>query len=192
MSGCSSKEGKGVQKHLQPDELGITKTRIRDRQFAATMVTVAVQPPTQVQAGAVMYPPLVISSDNNDAYDFFQVALVDSYGRVLEDQLYGTLSASGKSLDDRSVSRSSRNTLYSVFPDLIVSYAGVYALRITAIQMDYGSPDGAVAVIAASTTTSQIIVYDQSVATEIPSPDEQTLLRRLRRHGGFGVPRSPR
>ncbi|KAI8962401.1 hypothetical protein F5Y11DRAFT_347532 [Daldinia sp. FL1419] len=156
------------------------------------MVTVEVQPPTQVQAGAVMYPPLVISSGSDDAYDFVQVALIDSYGRVLEDQLYGTLSASSKSLGDRHASRSSRAREYSVFPDLVVSYAGIYALQVSAIRMDYASPDGAAAVITASTTTSQIMVYDQSVAAEIPSPDEQTLLRRLRRDGGFGVPRAPR
>ncbi|KAI2616633.1 hypothetical protein GGS26DRAFT_603715 [Hypomontagnella submonticulosa] len=156
------------------------------------MVTVEVQPPTQVQAGAIMYPPLVVSSDIGDAYDFVQVALVDSYGRVLEDQLYGTLSTSGKPLDERSASRSTRSTEYSVFPDLIVSYAGTYSLQVSAIRMDYSSPDGAMAVIAASTMTTQIIVYDQSVAAEIPSPDEQTLLRRLRRNGGFGIPRAPR
>ncbi|KAI1805593.1 hypothetical protein F4811DRAFT_551649 [Daldinia bambusicola] len=156
------------------------------------MVTVEVQPPTQVQAGVVMYPPLVVSSGSEDAYDFVQVALIDSYGRVLEDQLYGTLSMSGKSLDDRHASRSSRAKEYTVFPDLVVGYAGIYALQVNAIRMDYTSPDGATAMIAASTTTTQIIVYDQSVATEVPSPDEQTLLRKLRRDGGFGVPRAPR
>ncbi|KAF3059388.1 hypothetical protein GL218_04731 [Daldinia childiae] len=156
------------------------------------MVKVEVQPPTQVQAGAVMYPPLVVSSKSDDAYDFIQVALIDSYGRVLEDQLYGTLTTSGKSMHDRSASRSSRVKEYSVFPDLVISYAGVYALQVSAIRMDYASPDGAAAIIAASTTTTQIIAYDQSVAAEIPSPDEQSLLRKLRRDGGFGVPRAPR
>ncbi|KAI1451917.1 hypothetical protein F4805DRAFT_463320 [Annulohypoxylon moriforme] len=153
------------------------------------MVTVEVQPPSQAQAGAVLYPPLVVSSESDDACDFIQIALIDPYGRVLEDQLYGTLSMSGKSLDDRS---SSRTTEYFVFPDLIVSYAGTYSIQINAIRMDYGSPDGAAAVIAESTMTTQIIAYDQSVAAEIPSPDEQHLLRRLRRNGGFGVPRAPR
>ncbi|KAI2613330.1 hypothetical protein GGR54DRAFT_643126 [Hypoxylon sp. NC1633] len=156
------------------------------------MVTVEVQPPSQVQAGAVLYPPLVISSESDDAYDFVQVALVDSYGRVLEDQLYGTLSTSGKGLDDHSASRSSRSMEFSVFPDLIVGYAGTYSLQVNAVRMDYSSPEGPAAVIAASATTAQIFVYDESVAAEVPSPDEQTLLRRLRRNGGFGVPRSPR
>ncbi|XDG01409.1 hypothetical protein ABKA04_001024 [Annulohypoxylon sp. FPYF3050] len=148
------------------------------------MVTVEVQPPTQVQAGAVLYPPLVVSSQSDDAYDFIQIALIDPYGRVLEDQLYGTLTMSGRGLDDRSSSRSNRSTEYFVFPDLIVNYAGTYSLQVSAIRMDYGSPDGAAAVIAESTMTSQIIAYDQSVAAEIPSPDEQHLLRRLRRNGG--------
>ncbi|KAI2465310.1 hypothetical protein F4781DRAFT_34060 [Annulohypoxylon bovei var. microspora] len=156
------------------------------------MVTVEVQPPTQVQAGAVLYPPLVVSSEGDDAYDFIQIALIDPYGRVLEDQLYGTLSMSGRNLDDRSASRSSREKEYFAFPDLILSYAGTYFIQVSAIRMDYGSPDGAAAVIAASTMSAQITAYDQSVAAEIPSPDEQHLLRRLRRNGGFGVPRAPR
>ncbi|XXG96781.1 hypothetical protein Hte_003072 [Hypoxylon texense] len=156
------------------------------------MVTIEVQPPAQVQAGAVLYPPLVISSDSGDAYDFVQVCLVDSYGRILEDQLHGTLSTSGKTLNDRSSSRSGGSTVYSVFPDLAVSYAGAYTLRVNALRMDYNSTDGAGVILTASTSTAQILVYDQSVATEVPSPDEQSLLRRLRRNGGFGVPRSPR
>ncbi|KAI0883498.1 uncharacterized protein GGS22DRAFT_31614 [Annulohypoxylon maeteangense] len=155
------------------------------------MVRVEVQPPSQAQAGAVLYPPLVVSSASDDAYDFIQIALIDPYGRVLEDQLYGTLTMSGRGLDDRSSSRSSR-TEYFVFPDLIVSYGGTYSLQISAIRMDYGSPEGAAAIIAESTMTTQIIAYDQSVAAEIPSSDEQHLLRRLRRNGGFGVPRAPR
>ncbi|KAI4868999.1 hypothetical protein F4820DRAFT_444636 [Hypoxylon rubiginosum] len=155
------------------------------------MVTVKVQPPAQAQAGAVLYPPLVISSDSGDAYDFVQVALVDSYDRILEDQLYGTLSTSGKTLSDRSSSRSGGSTVYSVFPDLVVSYAGTYTIRVNALRMDYNSIDGAGVILTASTSTAQFTVYDQSVATEVPSPDEQTLLRRLRRNGGFNVPRSP-
>lgn len=131
------------------------------------MVTIEVQPPAQAQAGAVMYPPLVISSDSN-ACDFVQIALIDSYGRVLEDQLYGTLSMSGKSLDDRHASRSSRSTEYFAFPDLIVGYPGTYYIQVTAVRMDYSSPDGPAAVIAGSTTSAQIMVYEESVATEVP------------------------
>ncbi|KAI0841491.1 hypothetical protein F5Y06DRAFT_293191 [Hypoxylon sp. FL0890] len=156
------------------------------------MVTIKVQPPTQVQAGAVMYPPLVVSYDSDDSYDFMQVALVDSYGRVLVDQLYGTLSTSGKTLNDGHASRSSRSKEYAVFPDLSVSYAGVYALQVTAFTMDYAAPGGPMAVNAAQATTTQIIAYEQNVAAEIPSADESALLRRLRRDGGFGVPRAPR
>ncbi|KAI1760671.1 hypothetical protein GGR53DRAFT_525893 [Hypoxylon sp. FL1150] len=156
------------------------------------MVTVKVQPPAQVQAGAIMYPPLVVSSDSGDTHDFVQVALVDSYGRVLDDQLNGTVSTSGKVLHDRSSSRSGGSTAYSVFPDLAVNHAGVYTLRVYVYQMDYNSTGGAGAILTASTSTTQITVYDHSIATEIPSPDEQSLLRRLRRSGGFGVPRAPR
>ncbi|OTA88973.1 hypothetical protein M434DRAFT_34594 [Hypoxylon sp. CO27-5] len=156
------------------------------------MLTIEVQPPSQVQAGAVLYPPLVISADSDDAIDYIQIALVDAYGTVLVDQLYGTLTASGKTLDDRSASRSNRSKEYTAFPDLAVTYAGVYTIQVTAVTMDYTAPNGAEAVVAASTSTTQIIAYDQSVAAEVPTADEQDLLRRMRRHGGFGVPRAPR
>ncbi|KAI1075398.1 hypothetical protein F5B20DRAFT_560229 [Whalleya microplaca] len=161
------------------------------KQDTAAMVTVEVQPPSQVQAGAVLYPPLVVSSDSEAAYDFVQVVLLDPYGRVVEDQLYGTLSMSSQALTDRSASRSNNSLEYAVFPDLVLSYAGSYTLRVNAIQMDYSSFEGPQAIIAASTTSREIIAYDQSVAADVPSADEQSLLRRLRRHGGFGVPRSP-
>ncbi|KAI1144436.1 hypothetical protein F5Y05DRAFT_407829 [Hypoxylon sp. FL0543] len=139
-----------------------------ETRHAAAMFTIEVQAPAQTQAGAVMYPPLVVSSDSDDSYDFIQVALVDPYGRVLVDQLYGTLSTAGKALHDGHASRSSRSKEYSVFPDLSVRYAGVYALQATAIRMDYAAPGGPAAFIAAQTTSRQIIAYDQSVAAEIP------------------------
>ncbi|KAI5917392.1 hypothetical protein F4810DRAFT_47460 [Camillea tinctor] len=158
------------------------------------MINIEVQPPTQTQAGTVMYPPVVVSSDNDAAYDFVQVTLLDVYGRVLEDQLFGTLSTSPQGLNDRSARRSTSAPLaYSVFPDLVLScFPGYYyTLRVNAIKMDYSSPDGPVAVIVASATTREIYVHEQSVATEIPSNEERTLLSTLRHHRDFGVPRAP-
>ncbi|CAJ2510275.1 Uu.00g061750.m01.CDS01 [Anthostomella pinea] len=159
--------------------------------IAVNMINIAVQPPTQVQAGAVLYPPLVLSSESDAAYDFVQVILLDPYGHVLEDQLYGTLSTSKKALEDGTVGGSSQCLEFAVFPDLTLSYSGSYTLRVNAIRMDYSCPDGPAAVIVMSVTTREIYVYDQRVASEIPSSEEKTLLSRLRRSRGFGVPRPP-
>ncbi|KAI1631559.1 hypothetical protein F4809DRAFT_159578 [Biscogniauxia mediterranea] len=156
------------------------------------MINIEVQPPTQTQAGTVMYPPVVVSSENDAAYDFVQVTLLDIYGQVIDDQLYGTLSTSPQGLNDRSARRSTSAPLeYSVFPDLVLGYPGYYTLRINAIRMDYSSPDGPVAVIVASAMTREIYVCDQSVATEVPSNEEKALLSTLRHSRGFSVPRAP-
>ncbi|KAI1496897.1 hypothetical protein F5X99DRAFT_424065 [Biscogniauxia marginata] len=156
------------------------------------MINVEVQPPAQTQAGSVLYPPLVVSSDTDAACDFVQVVLLDLYGRVVDNQLYGTLTASPKGLNDRSARRSNSASLeYSVFPDLVVGYSGCYTLRVNAIRMDYTCPDGPVAVVASSTMTREIYVYDESLATEIPTNEERALLSTLRRNRGFGVPREP-
>ncbi|KAI1413580.1 hypothetical protein F5Y13DRAFT_189012 [Hypoxylon sp. FL1857] len=154
------------------------------------MVTVEVQPPSQVQAGAVMYPPLVVSSETDDSIDFIMIALVDSYGMVV-DSLFGSVSASGKTLNDGSASRSSASKQYSAFSDLVIGVAGVYSIQVTAYQMDYAASGGG-AVAASSTTTRHIMVYDESVAQEVATTAEQNLLRRLRRNGRFGVPSAPR
>lgn len=131
------------------------------------MITIAVQPPSQVQAGTVLYPPLVVSSETDADYDFVQVALIDPYGRVVEDQLWGTLSMSKQSVDGSQAS-SSGTLDYAAFPDLTLTYAGTYTLQVTAISMDYSSPDGAMAVIVTSTTTREINSYQEPVATETP------------------------
>lgn len=134
---------------------------------ADTMITIAVQPPSQVQAGTVIYPPLVISSENDADYDFVQVALLDPYGRVIEDQLWGTLSTSKQSIGD-SQAASSTPLEYAAFPDLALTYPGTYTLRVTAIRMDYSSPDGAMAIVVTSETTREINSYEQPVASETP------------------------
>ncbi|RYP71336.1 hypothetical protein DL770_008143 [Monosporascus sp. CRB-9-2] len=132
------------------------------------MITVEVQPPSQAQAGALLYPPVVVSSESNADYDFAQIVLLDSYGRVLEDQLWGTLTTSMKSVDDGQASGSSDSLEYATFPDLAITYPGTYTLRVNAVRMDYSSPDGPAAVIVSSTTTREINSYEDPVASEVP------------------------
>ncbi|CAJ2503086.1 Uu.00g104800.m01.CDS01 [Anthostomella pinea] len=136
------------------------------------MINIEVQPPAQAQAGTVLYPPLVISSGSDAAYDFVQVVLLDPQGGVLEDQLHGTLSRSKTTLRDGSASGSADSVEYATFPDLAISYSGIYTIRVNAIRMDYSSSDGAAAILVASVTTREIYAYDQGVAPEIPSNGE--------------------
>ncbi|RYP60445.1 hypothetical protein DL769_008106 [Monosporascus sp. CRB-8-3] len=96
------------------------------------MITVEVQPPNHVQAGALLYPPMVVSSESNAHYDFVQIVLLDPYGRILEDQLRGTLTTSMKSVDDGQASGSRGSLEYATFPDLAITYPGTYTLRVNA------------------------------------------------------------
>ncbi|RYP07798.1 hypothetical protein DL764_002303 [Monosporascus ibericus] len=132
------------------------------------MITVEVQPPSQAQAGTLLYPPVVVSSESNADYDFVQIVLLDPYGRVLEDRLWGTLTTSTKSVDDGQVSGSSGSLEYATFPDLAITYPGTYTLRVNAVCMDYSSPDGPAAVIVSSTTTEEINCYGDPVASNVP------------------------
>ncbi|TGJ83556.1 hypothetical protein E0Z10_g5202 [Xylaria hypoxylon] len=107
-------------------------------QNSANMVSVTVEPPTQVQRGMALYPPLVVSCPNGQ-YTFFQAVLVDSHGRVVDpDLLQGTLSVSPYALETST--HSSRGPKdFAVFPDLVISRSGTYTIRVNAYQMDFQS-----------------------------------------------------
>lgn len=154
------KEALSPKPDQQTDDDATTVTAIK-------MITIAVQPPSHAQAGTILYPPLVVSSESEADYDFVQVALLDPYGRVIEDQLWGTLSSSKQSAGDGHSSRGAALE-YAAFPDLALTYPGTYALRVTAIRMDYSSPDGAMAIVVTSQTTREIYSYEEPVASETP------------------------
>ncbi|KAK7755359.1 hypothetical protein SLS62_002585 [Diatrype stigma] len=132
------------------------------------MITIAVQPPSQVQVGRVIYPPLVISSGADAGYDFVQVSLLDPYGRVMESQLEGTLAKNKQPIGDSQAAASRTALEYAVFPDLSLSYSGTYTLQVTAFRMDYSDPGNVMAVVVTSETTNAINAYDQPVAFENP------------------------
>ncbi|KAI0455465.1 hypothetical protein F5B21DRAFT_189976 [Xylaria acuta] len=150
------------------------------------MVSVAVEPPAQVQRRTVLYPPLVVSSHSNQ-YTFFQVVLVDSHGQVVEsdDLLQGTLSASPQLL--QSAAGSSRSPKdYAVFPDLAINRSGMYTLQVNAYQIDYDSMPPTT-YHAGAVATRSIRVRTSSVATERPSSSEARLMDRLAQ-AGFPIP----
>ncbi|KAH8166347.1 hypothetical protein CIB48_g1906 [Xylaria polymorpha] len=150
------------------------------------MVSVAVEPPAQVQRRTVLYPPLVVSCRNNQ-YTFYQIVLVDSHGQIVEsdDLLQGTLSASPQLLE--SASGSSRTPKdYAVFPDLVINRSGTYTIQINAYQIDYESMPPTT-YHAGVVATRSIRVRSSSVATERPSSSEARLLDRLAQ-AGFPIP----
>ncbi len=83
-----------------------------------------------------LYPPLVVSCPSSQ-YNFFQIVLVDSHGRVVEqDYLHGTLSVSPQTLDT-SPHNSRGPKDFAVFSDLVIGRSGTYTLRVNAYQLDY-------------------------------------------------------
>ncbi|KAI0428052.1 hypothetical protein F5Y09DRAFT_314288 [Xylaria sp. FL1042] len=143
------------------------------------MVSISVEPPTQVQRGTVLYPPLVVSCQNSQ-YVFFQIVLLDSQGQVVEQGiLQGTPSASPQLL--HTTAQSSRGPKdYAVFPNLAIGTTGIYTLRVDAYEMDYQTMD---AVYAASMETREIRVRSSEVSAGRPSSSEVRLLDRLARAG---------
>ncbi|KAI0554120.1 hypothetical protein F4679DRAFT_346379 [Xylaria curta] len=150
------------------------------------MVSIAVEPPTQVQRRTVLHPPLVVSCRSNQ-YTFFQVVLIDSHGQIVEsgDLIQGTLSTSPQLLDNAAgSSRSSKD--YAVFPDLVINRSGTYTLQVNAYQMDYNCVPPA-SYHAGAVATRNIRVRTSSVAAERPSSSEARLLDRLAQ-AGFAIP----
>ncbi|KAI1312077.1 hypothetical protein F5Y03DRAFT_263618 [Xylaria venustula] len=149
------------------------------------MVSVSVEPPTQVQRGAALYPPLVVSCPNSQ-YTFFQVVLVDSQGQVADQgHLQGTLSVSPQLLDS-SVQSSRGPKDFAVFPDLVIGRSGTYTLRVDAYQMDYQAMPPTM-YHAAAVGTREIRVRSTAVAGGRPSSSEARVLNKLA-EAGFPIP----
>ncbi|KAI0110444.1 hypothetical protein GGR51DRAFT_92417 [Nemania sp. FL0031] len=149
------------------------------------MVTVAVEPPSQVQKRTVLYPPLVVMSQTNQ-YAFYQVVLMDSHGHAVEsDILQGTLSASPQPLEGAAGrGRSPRD--FAVFPDLVISRSGTYSIQVNAFQIDFHSIPPTT-LHAAAVATREIRVRSSPVSEERPSSSESRMLARLSQ-GGFPIP----
>lgn len=130
-------------------------------------ISVSVQPPNKVQAGTVLYPPLVISSESDTDYDFVQVSLLDPWGRVLQNSLWGTVTVSKQALNDDHAS-SSTSKEYAAFPDLVITSPGNYSLQVTAYRVDYSTPGQESAILVSSKTTREIEAREGSVNSSTP------------------------
>lgn len=132
------------------------------------MVTISVNLPRQVQAGEIMYPPLVLMSRVNQ-YTFYQVFLVDSNGHSLpaNHHLRGTLSASPQTLEGQAASRSSPRD-FAVFPNLSITEPGRYRVQVNAYIIDYNAmPPNTF--FTASALSQEIHVRNSAVAPGRPS-----------------------
>ncbi|KAI0411052.1 hypothetical protein F5X98DRAFT_368362 [Xylaria grammica] len=156
------------------------------------MVSVTVEPPTQVQRGMALYPPLVVSCPTGQ-YAFFQAVLVDSNGRAVDpDLMQGTLSVSPHALETSA--HSSRGPKdFAVFPDLVISRSGTYTIRVNAYQMDYQSIPSTT-FLGAAVTTREVRVRSSAVGEGRPfnnylylASSEARLLERLSQ-AGFPIP----
>ncbi|KAK5628006.1 hypothetical protein RRF57_003721 [Xylaria bambusicola] len=152
------------------------------------MVSVSVEPPSQVQRGMPLYPPLVVSCPNGQ-YAFFQIVLIDSHGRIADQQyIQGTLSVSPQALE--STSHSSRGPKdFAVFPDLMIRRSGTFTIQVNAYQMDYQSMPPSM-YHAATAATREIRVRSSAVSEGRPCKSHQQLPRypyniftRLANHG---------
>jgi len=143
------------------------------------MASIAVQPPTQNPTNTQLYPPVVAriradgiaSAEQSDfAYLFAMAVLLDHNGNILEGQLGGTPVVTGMHMLDGSggsgSSSSAPSSLYFAFPDLYMSWAGTYSIRIDVYVVDYHDPNGAR--LLAQAETRSIAVYDEDVAVERP------------------------
>ncbi|KAI1117031.1 hypothetical protein F5Y14DRAFT_14887 [Nemania sp. NC0429] len=150
------------------------------------MVNIKVNPPQQVQAGAIMYPPLVLMSRVNQ-YTFYQVSLVDHHGRALvaNHDLRGTLAASPQALEGDAAGRSSPRD-FAVFPNLSITEPGRYRIQVNAYYIDYETMPPTT-LLTGSTTTGEILVRNSAVPRGRPSFVETQTLASLAA-GGFPIP----
>ncbi|KAI1434893.1 hypothetical protein GGR50DRAFT_694693 [Xylaria sp. CBS 124048] len=149
------------------------------------MVNIEVQPPSQVQRGSALWPPLVVSCQSQE-YTFYQVLLVDASGDVASTSLRGTVSANPQALYGSSGSGNGSNghsssqpggsgvaREYAVFPDLSITKSGTYTLYVNAYQMDYSTAPPAWVHVATATSRT-VRVRTSSVAAERPSSPHHT------------------
>ncbi|UNI19345.1 hypothetical protein JDV02_005534 [Purpureocillium takamizusanense] len=150
---------------------------------------IGVQPPKKVQAGAYLYPPVVAKhsvrhSQSTGDVDYFATAvLLDRRGAVVDGYLEGTKAASRYEVAASGSSGSKAASSSFVFPfaDLSIAHAGTFTIRIDVYQFLPGDYAGAELVAQLSTRTVSVVAGE--TATESPSSDERSLMRKARDAG---------
>ncbi|KAM0590956.1 hypothetical protein ACHAP1_005861 [Verticillium nonalfalfae] len=152
--------------------------------ISAAMVSIAVQPPTETQTCRPIYPPVVAQTHvraggrHNNTHLFATAALLDDQGRVLDGQLGGALVATGYAVEDRG-SGSRQQSVAFAFPDLALTYAGVYSIRVDVYRVNYddGDTDNATMIEQAETE----LFYGFSEAVAVQRPNKPNSCRQPRR-----------
>ncbi|KAI3322882.1 hypothetical protein HD806DRAFT_523138 [Xylariaceae sp. AK1471] len=152
------------------------------------MVSIAVEPPTQIQLGMALYPPLVVSCPK-DQYSFFQVMLVDSHGGAVDSgSLQGTLSMSPQALETSKYGGRDPKD-FAIFPDLVIGRSGTYTIRVNAYHINYQEYPPTV-LHKAVVSTREIQVHSSAITEGRPSNrhphsahEEATLLSMLSEAG---------
>ncbi|KAI3326635.1 hypothetical protein HD806DRAFT_532271 [Xylariaceae sp. AK1471] len=145
------------------------------------MVSIAVEPPTQIQPGMALYPPLVVSCPK-DQYSFFQVMLVDPHGGAVDSgPLQGTLSMSPQVLEiSKYGGRDPKD--FAIFPDLVIGRSGTYTIRVNAYHVNY-QENPPTMLHKAVVSTREIQVHSSAIIEGQPSHEEATLLSMLSEAG---------
>ncbi|KXJ94883.1 hypothetical protein Micbo1qcDRAFT_173640 [Microdochium bolleyi] len=128
----------------------------------------AIQPPSKLQAGSRLYPPVV-----------------DSNGTIIEES--GPYIASPQPINtssSRGTSSNSPQAQYAVFPDVFVENPGTYTFTVRCYDPTNGLQSWSVLGTVRSRT---ITVTDGAVACEEPTANERKLLSELRASGNFGI-----
>ncbi|KAG7135148.1 hypothetical protein HYQ45_007009 [Verticillium longisporum] len=159
------------------------------------MVSIAVQPPTETQTCRPIYPPVVAQTHvraggrHNNTHLFATAALLDDQGRVLDGQLGGALVATGYAVEDRG-SGSRHQSVAFAFPDLALTYAGVYSIRVDVYRVNYDDGDTDNATMIDQAETELFYGFSEAVAVQRPTSEERSLLRKLRQ-SGCDIPSTP-
>ncbi|ODA76782.1 hypothetical protein RJ55_07297 [Drechmeria coniospora] len=150
---------------------------------------VSVQPPSRVQTGRRLYPPVVVRHSVSDAdagHHFATVVLVDEEGAVVDADLDGIKAASRLELGGSG--EAGPSTLVFAFADLRIAREGTFVIRVDVYHV---APAGAAgAVLVGQVQTRPIRASAAETAAESPSSDEQALMRSLGR-AGFPPPPGP-
>jgi hypothetical protein len=140
------------------------------RFFDMTSLEIAVQAPSVVRLGATLNPPLAVAMRSTTAANgyisdlsrFWALAtLIDYYGEVLEDHLFGSR------VESASTPRNGDDSIdYFLFDNLSIECIGSFRIRVTLMRMDKSAVD---ATTVQQVESNLIVVEDREVERAPPS-----------------------
>jgi len=158
--------------------------------MADVNLKIAIQPPSEVCTGQVIYPPPTISvqtvrqSNGTTSNEFSRlwafVTLIGESGEILHDQIAGTIvDTAHPFVEDGESSSQEKN--YFVFSNLCIHAPGDYLIHIAVMGMNIAEPSGAQCVSTLSQIkTRRIRVSASGPIYSSPAHEEEALLNVLR------------